>query len=82
MNHAQHIATPVTEVIDRQVSLGVWPQPATVEKHPDGTLVTFHQGPDGGYKPRLIKNQRALDRAYRSTRKYPINHCQVEIASC
>jgi hypothetical protein len=82
MNHAKHIATPAREVITGMQALGVWPEPTSVTPHPDGVVVTFPQGPDGGFRPRLIRNQRALDTAYRETRRYPsIRHTQVEISA-
>ena len=64
--------TKPEDIIKANLEWGLWKEVTAQEKCPDGIIVTIN----GGHR-RLIRNQRALNRAYASTKGLPIEHPQV-----
>ena len=75
MNHAKHKAMPAAALCAGNIDLGTWREGSHIVRDPYGDVhIAFL--PSG--RQCLIRNQRALDREYRKTRKYPsIMHPQV-----
>lgn len=66
-------AQPASTIIHGNVDLRLWQTPISIVKDADGVIVTLHTG-----RRCLIRNQRALNRAYAGTKRWPaIQHPQV-----
>lgn len=69
----KHKAHKASDIIRGNINFGLWGTPLSIEKSPDGEIVTLPTG-----RRCLIRNQKALNRAYAGTKKWPaIQHPQV-----